>query len=663
MQFEIPKINDKYAHLAADTVRKNLDKIKEDITDILTSHSFENRYTLHPRKLKLIGEEEAEKFLKFLEKHDSTIPEKSGADRAEAGLRDTVILEIFDYLHSFLSQYIQKDALPASLTILKAYGKTYITSYNKKTEQKLIADQEQLRQALSTAISRQKQELLIKNHAIETSLNGILLADLEWNIMYANPALARMLDTKPENITKSTVENILSPLKTDDILKVLEETGAWHEEINYSKDDSTRDFFLAASLIKDRSSTAIGIMISFVDITEKKRLEAQFRQSQKMEALGKLAGGIAHDFNNILAAISGYAELQLLDSPEGSEHYTDMMEIKRATERGKGLTSQLLFFTRRASKEREPLNLNDIAEGTIQLLKRTFPPEITLLTSLDPNLKPINGNKSQLNQVLMNLCVNARDAMREKINDQKAVLEITTYNVMVDKEKAERTLGAFTGEYACIKIRDTGSGMAPSVVEHLFEPFFTTKAAGKGTGLGLSVVYGVVQGHEGFIDVHSTPGKGTLFSLYFPAISSDISFAASQNEDETLISGRGTILIVEDEAQVRYMEARTLEKCGYHVLNAANGIDAVSLYKQNRKEIDLVILDMVMPEMGGRECFYLLKNINTDIKIILVTGYTTDPLLMKEIKEKATGIIEKPFTLHEFTHVIYRALNPSVEKL
>ena len=660
MKLEIPDINDKYARQIADIVHKNLDKIKASIIDILVSHAFENRYTLHPRKLKQIGEEEAENFLKFLDSYDSTIPEKSGKSRAEAGLRDTALLEIFDFLHSFLSENSQNPVLKTALTILKIYGKTYITSYNRQVEKKLFSDQEQLRQALSDAINRQKQELIIKNHAIETSLNGILLADLEWNILYVNPALTKMLKLDSGRINRDAIISILGPLKTDNILKILEKTGSWHEEISYLRDDKTFDFFLSASLIKDNRSTPIGIMISFVDITEKKKLEAQFRQSQKMEALGKLAGGIAHDFNNILAAISGYAELQLLDSPEGSEHYNDMMEIKRATDRGKGLTSQLLFFTRRASKERKPLNLNSIVKSTVHLLKRTFPPEITVLTSLAPNLKTINGNQSQLNQVLMNLCVNARDAMQENIKDHRAVLEITTCNVHIDKGKAEQTFGASEGEYVCIKVRDTGSGMAPSVVEHLFEPFFTTKVAGKGTGLGLSVVYGVVQGHDGFIDVSSKPGEGTLFSLYFPVMVSETATTIQEKESENLINGSGNILIVEDEAQVRYMESRTLKKCGYTLFTVENGKEAVSLYKKRQKEIDLIILDMVMPEMGGKECFYRLKEINPEAKIILVTGYTTDPTFMKEIQDSAAGIIEKPFKLHEFTAVIYKALNPPV---
>ncbi|NOY09500.1 MAG: response regulator, partial [Spirochaetes bacterium] len=581
-----------------------------------------------------------------------------GKARAISGIKDAALLDIFEYLYNFLLDNTEKHAVKAVLALFHGYEKIYITNYNYAEEHKLLSDQEQLRQALSSAFNRQKQELLVKNHAIETSLNGILIADLNLNISYTNPALLSMLGENGTLITKSTFISIVGEPSIRNLQKQLKETGAWQEEINYRQDTKSVDLFLSASLIRDNDSRPIGIMVSFVDITSSKKLEAQFRQSQKMEALGKLAGGIAHDFNNILAAISGYAELQLLDFPEESQQYRDMLQIKQAAERGKGLTNQLLFFTRRASKERNPLNVNKIVKETIQLLKRTFPPEIKIRMVLDKDLKLINGNQSQINQVLMNLCVNARDAMLDSDDDRSYMLslEISTYNSSIDKATAAQYVNASAGEYVCLKVSDTGRGMPPEIVEHLFEPFFTTKAAGKGTGLGLSVVYGIVRGHNGFIDVNSRPNEGTSFSLYLPALQSGTSAELADKNEDTLVTGSGTILIVEDEPQVRYMEARTLEKCGYSVLIVKNGREAIEFYSTKQEEIDLVILDMVMPEMGGRECFYRLKKINQDIKIILITGYTTDPSLTMEIKEKAAGSIEKPFKLHEFTRKVHEAL-------
>ena len=402
-------------------------------------------------------------------------------------------------------------------------------------------------------------------------------------------------------------------------------------------------------------------MATFIDVSERRRLEAQFRQSQKMEALGQLAGGIVHDFNNLLQVISGYTSLELMHTAKESDRHNNLMQIRIATERGKGLTEQLRFFTRQDTGKAILLSLNNIVQETYNLLKRTFQPEININLKLDKNLRNIKADLSQMSQLLMNLCVNARDAMIAGKNTikkefRKNLLTLETCNIDIDEDGASQYLNAKPGSYVCVKVSDTGVGMQPELIERLFEPFFTTKSDKTGIGLGLAVVYGIVQNHNGFFDVHSKIGEGSTFEIYLPVYQEMVEKAAAITGKPSLAHGKGAVLVVEDEKQVRDLAVKTLKQCGYNTIIAKDGIEALSLYKKRKDEIDLVVLDVVMPKMGGWECFHRLKEIEPSVKALIMTGYTANGSVQDFLKEGAKDVILKPFDLDTFTNSVKKIL-------
>jgi two-component system cell cycle sensor histidine kinase/response regulator CckA len=449
-------------------------------------------------------------------------------------------------------------------------------------------------------------------------------------------------------------------------MNVLQTTGGWQNEFTaHRRDDSSFELNISASLIKDDSDQLIGVMASFIDSTERKRLEAQFRQAQKMEALGQLAGGIVHDFNNLLQVITGYTSLEMMNAPRESDRYNNLMQIKVATERGKGLTEQLRFFTRQDTGRARSLCLNDVVNETYNLLKRTFQPETQIKLELNKDLRSIKADPSQMSQLLMNLCVNARDAMIMGKNTIKPdrprrmeenILTIKTYNKDIDRDLAQLYLNAKPGKYICVKVSDTGIGMRPEVIERLFEPFFTTKSEKSGIGLGLAVVYGIVRNHNGFFDVQSTLGEGSSFEIFLPILEELAKNSVEVQHKPSLTHGKGAVLIVDDEIQMRELAVTTLKQCGYHTIVAEDGVEALSMYRKSKAEINLVILDVIMPKMGGWECFRKLKELNPHIKVLIMTGYTTDGSVDDFLKEGAQDVIMKPFDLDTFTNTVNRVL-------
>jgi PAS domain S-box-containing protein len=395
-----------------------------------------------------------------------------------------------------------------------------------------------------------------------------------------------------------------------------------------------------AQLMQDLQST----------LDELKRTQAQLVQAQKMEAIGTLAGGIAHDFNNLLTSIGGFTELLLREAPEGSQQYGDLLHIKVATERAAALTRQLLLFTRQEKGERRPTQLNSVVEETRDLLERSIPKEITIELHLEPELWAVEADPSQVSQVLMNLCVNARDAMPDG-----GTLTLETRNVTLGAEGAQAILPAQSGHYVRLSVSDTGCGMSPEVQARLFEPFFTTKEVGRGTGLGLAVVYGIVRGHEGFITIYSEEGEGSTFRVYLPAIA--LAVEESEVKVSELPTGTEVILLVDDEETVRKLGQRILERCGYTVLMAEDGFQALEVYKAHRGEIALVVLDVVMPQMGGRECLRQLRQLDPEVRVLISTGYTANSSAQGMVSEGALGVVEKPFLLQDFAIAVRMALD------
>jgi len=385
-------------------------------------------------------------------------------------------------------------------------------------------------------------------------------------------------------------------------------------------------------------------------IKELKRTQAQLLQAQKMEAIGQLAGGIAHDFNNLLTPMGGFAELLLGKAPEGSKQQKYLRQIKIAAKRAADLTGQLLLFTRQQEGKRHSVQLNSVVEETRDLLEHSIPKEITIELRLASELWAVEADPSQISQVLMNLCLNACDAMPDG-----GTLTLETRNVTLDEEWAQTIIGARPGRYVRLSVSDAGCGMSPEVQARLFEPFFTTKEVGQGTGLGLSVVYGIVKGHGGFINVYSQEGRGSTFHVYLPAIEEAVE--KREVEGLELPTGTETILVVDDEEAVWALGQSVLESCGYSVLMAEDGLQALEVYRAHQGEIGLVVLDVVMPRMGGMECLRRLREMNPSVKVLISTGYMADGLVQELVAEGALGVVEKPFRIRDFAVAVRAALD------
>lgn len=403
----------------------------------------------------------------------------------------------------------------------------------------------------------------------------------------------------------------------------------------------------------DKSGRVTGYDGTFRDISVRKRLEAQLIQSQKMESIGLLAGGIAHDFNNILGGILGYASLlKSLVQPE-DKIYAHLTTIERSATRAAELTSKLLAFARGGKYVVKPVDINASVEETARLLRGTLDKSIDLKEELEQGLRAIEADASQIQQVLMNLCVNARDAM--PLGGQ---LRITTRRIPLRDAFLSSQQDLRNTEYISVAVSDTGTGIEPATLEKIFDPFFTTKEKGKGTGLGLATVYGIVKNHGGYIDVRSTVGVGTTFSLYFPTIEGDV-LRQEESTDEYAV-GRETILVVDDEDTMRALARDVLTPLGYTVIEAIHGREAIDVYARPGSKIDLVILDVAMPVMGGKEALSHLLKINHDVKVILSTGYAQDSRTREMMQMGVSGFIQKPYGSAELSRIVRSVLDGRV---
>ncbi|MCP4110203.1 MAG: response regulator [Desulfobacteraceae bacterium] len=377
-----------------------------------------------------------------------------------------------------------------------------------------------------------------------------------------------------------------------------------------------------------------------IDITERIHLEARLRQSQKMEAIGTLAGGIAHDFNNLLMAIQGNASLMAMDIKSGRPYTEKLDKIEKSVQRGAELTRQLLSFARSGKCEIEPSDINQLIREHNNMFGRTRK-DIVIREKYENDLWTVEADRGQIEQVLLNLYINAWQAM-----SLGGTIKVQTQNIFID-ETFVRPFQVDPGKYIKISIKDTGIGMDETTLQKIFEPFFTTKESGEGTGLGLASAYGIIKNHGGFIDVSSEKGVGTSFYIYLPASEKKV-----ENEDKNapeLLTGKETILLVDDEYTITDVGKKMMDLLGYNVLTAANGHEAIEVYKKNQEKISLVILDMVMPDMGGGETFDVLKEISNDIKVLLSSGYSLDGEVSLILERGCNGFIQKPFNLEKLS--------------
>jgi PAS domain S-box-containing protein len=408
--------------------------------------------------------------------------------------------------------------------------------------------------------------------------------------------------------------------------------------------------------VRDETNKVIGVLGVFWDITDQRNLEAQLRQAHKMEAVGQLAGGIAHDFNNLLTGILGNLSLALADLPTTHPSHELLANAEVAALRAAELTRQMLGFSRRTPLLPRPVDLNACIDETVRLLRRTFDPRLSVLTRCPRDLWPVRADPGQMSQVLMNLCLNARDAMPE---GGQLVLE--TANVTLDAMQLARSLDGRPGDYVRLRVSDTGCGMTAEVRERIFEPFFTTKEPGKGTGLGLAMVFGIIKVHSGWIDCRSENGQGTTFEIFLPRLMSVpiVEIPVVVAPPPAPNGGHETILLADDEDVVNRLGQAILERQGYRVFNAADGAEAVAIYRQRPSEIDLVILDLAMPRLSGPETLKELRKLNPAVQVLISSGYSSEEDMRAVEREGVVGFVAKPYRPAELARQVRLALDRS----
>jgi PAS domain S-box-containing protein len=475
---------------------------------------------------------------------------------------------------------------------------------------------------------------------IENSTEGIALTDRDGKAFYLSPAGAKLFaphsgkfaaEIHPED--SEAVNEVFLWLKAHPgksrpmEYRAKARTGQWHSF------EST-----VTNLLEDPAVEAI--VGNFRDVTERKRLTEQFLHAQKMEAVGRLAGGIAHDFNNVLCVILSYAEMIIGDLKPEDSLRTEMEEIRRAGLRAADLTRQLLAFSRQQVLEARVLDLNQSVGKMEKILRRLLGEDVELTMHPAPGLWSIKADAGQIEQTVMNLAVNARDAM-----PQGGALILETANIELGDEDVYAHLGVIPGSYVMLSVTDTGTGMDKETQARIFEPFFTTKEKGKGTGLGLATVFGIVKQSGGHISVDSEPGKGTTFRVYFPRVVGDVS-AARVSEAPGPLSERGTetVLLVEDDDQVRTLARSILRRNGYIVLEAPNGGEGLLICEQHPSKIHLLLTDVILPRMSGRQLAERLTKMRPEMKVLFMSGYTEDATLNRSVLESGTAFLQKPLT-------------------
>ncbi|MFA6002064.1 MAG: MEDS domain-containing protein [Thermoleophilia bacterium] len=505
----------------------------------------------------------------------------------------------------------------------------------------------------------QSQEAIIRSEEkyrtlFEESKDGVITVSPGGKIEDINPAGVEMLGYSSREELQaldSAYELYLNPEDRDVYVQTLKQQGFVK---NYELDFKRRDgvplvVSMTASVTRDESGKIISFRGIMRDLTAHRQLEQQLMQAQKMESIGRLAGGIAHDFNNFLTAIHGYIDLAAMELPEGSPASDDLIEARASSDRAANLSRQLLLFSRRESIHLKPVDLNRVVSDLLKMLGRLIGEQYEIKVELAEDLRTVNADTSHLEQVLMNLAVNARDAMPDG-----GVINIRTENVVIEpgfvKVKQERT----PREFVELTVSDSGVGMDADVMSHVFEPFFSTKGAGKGTGLGLSVVYGIITQHGGWIDVESMPGKGTIFKIYFPAL--HVTPVQEQHEEIAAgeIDGHGErILLVEDDDDIRKMVNKSLVDHGYQVFQAADAESALKLFEREEGKIDMTFSDVVLPGQDGVWLVNQLKIIKPGLAVLLASGYSAK-MDQQEISERGYRLMRKPYSLSEVLMVIHR---------
>jgi len=492
---------------------------------------------------------------------------------------------------------------------------------------------------------------------LDRAKDAILVRDLSDTVLFWSKGAERLYGWTSDEAVGKNIRELLytkgDPPPFEQAHKVLAEKGEWMGELRQmTKDGKELTVESRWTLVRNDKGEPKSILVINTDITEKKKLEAQFLRAQRMESIGTLAGGIAHDLNNVLSPIlMSIRMLQMRFTDESSQRL--LATLRASAERGARMVSQVLSFARGAEGERIAVQPRHLIREIVKILKDTLPKTIDIRFSLPDNLWAVAGDPTQLYQVLMNLCVNARDAM-----PQGGRLTIETENAYIDETYARMHLDAKPGRFVVITVSDTGVGIPPHIIDKIFEPFFTTKGQGEGTGLGLSTVMGIVRGHGGFINAYSEVGKGTQFKVYLPAIEST-EMAQRQEEQGDLPVGHGElILVVDDEEAILEITRGTLEAFGYNVLTASDGTEAVALYAQNKDKIQVVLVDMMMPYMDGPSTIRALQKLNPKVKIIAASGLAANGKAVEAIGAAVKIFLSKPYTADKLLTALAGILKP-----
>ncbi|MBE9125520.1 PAS domain S-box protein [Coleofasciculus sp. LEGE 07092] len=556
----------------------------------------------------------------------------------------------------------------------EAVGYKFYPEYHKAVSQQISVEFEEFYPPLNTwfavhaypskeglsvyfqDISQRKQaEQKIRFQAalLDITTDAILVRDLEGLILFWNQGASRLYGWQAEESLGKNALQLLYQRKTPQLaeaFKTVVLNGKWQGELpQVTKNGKTILVESRWTLMLDEKENPTSILVVNTDITEQKQLEAQFLRAQRLESIGTLASGITHDLNNILTPILASAQLLLQAQVPVDKKPMLLETIESSARRGAALVKQVLSFARGVEGKHTALQMRHLVLEIRQIVYETFPKFIEFHSDISQNLWMVSGDATQLHQVLMNLCVNARDAM-----PHGGTLTLSATNRLIDDSYARMNLDARVGSYVAITVSDTGMGMSAEVVERIFEPFFTTKELGKGTGLGLSTVLTIVKSHGGFLEVTSAVDEGTQISAYLPAIEAEQS---PQTEESALPLGQGElILVVDDEAAIRETNKTSLEAYNYRVLTANDGIEAIALYVQHKEEVGLVLVDMMMPLMDGATTIRTLEKINPQVKIIAVSGLVSNNQLAQSPKSSVQAFLSKPYTAQDLLQAIDEVL-------
>jgi two-component system, cell cycle sensor histidine kinase and response regulator CckA len=517
-------------------------------------------------------------------------------------------------------------------------------------------DERQLRDAEKRAVEALRESEARYRGLVDNAPYGIYWEKLDGTLVYANRALAQMLgfDAVEEFLAiETTAALYCNPASR---LQV-QESYLKEQRVDSLVDWKRKDGRAVTVRINgryatdlDRSSPCLEVMVE--DVTERLALEAQLLQSRKFEAIGQLAGGIAHDFNNMIGAILGWADMGIEETDSASRLHRHFEKVRHQAERAGALTRQLLAFARRQILEPRDIDFNQAVTETLNLLEKVLGSNIEIKCTLASGLPVVRADPTQLEQVLMNLCINARDAMPEG-----GLLIVETSKASLDEESCKVQPLAHPGNYVMLCVTDTGIGMDSATLDRIFEPFFTTKELGKGTGLGLATVYGIVRQHGGFVHVYSEPQMGTTFRVYVPVSSAAIPSQTKPIEEPEVEGGTETILIAEDHDGLRQLASETLTKLGYNVIAAADGEDAVRAFRAHGDRVQLAVLDVVLPKLNGPEVYSRVAAERPEIPVIFATGYSADFALLQKVQQQGLPMLQKPYTARELARKVRETLD------